>query len=108
MNREDFRVSDLSFRTQRRLARLLDINPTSDRGWQSLIACLPGVLYDSTDVANFSLLSMRQDETPAWGLIKDLGKRGITVEVLRNALVEMDHREAVELIDAESPDCENR
>ena len=87
-------INDLSYKKLRQLSRILDARPNSELSWQGLIEQLPENFYSSLQVQNFNLLAMRQDTSPAWEILSDMGKRGVTVEQLRYYLDRMDHEEA--------------
>ena len=91
-------ISDLPYKKLRQLSRLLDPSPISQLSWQALIEELPDDFYSANQVQNFQLLAMRQDTTPAYELLLDMGKRGVTVDDLRRCLDSMKHEEAKALL----------
>lgn len=88
-------IHSLPYKTLRQLSNML-IN--SQRGWQSLIEVLPHHFYSATDVEKFRLLYMRLDTTPAYSLLVDMGKRGVTVNELRHYLQDMNLIQAVAIL----------
>lgn len=93
------KISDLPYKKLRQLSRLLDPNPSASQlSWEALIEQLPDDFYSANQVRNFKLLAMRQDTTPAYELLMDMGMRGVTAVDLRYYLEAMGHEQAKSII----------
>jgi hypothetical protein len=96
-------IDKLPYRKLRQLSRILDASPNSGLSWKGLIEQLPDEFYSPIQVQNFELLSMRQDTSPAFEILSDMGKRGVTIQELRGYFDQMDHKAAKKVLDNHEP-----